>query len=277
MSEALRRARRAAGVALLLAATLPAHAAADSVFLEELTSTELRERIGGGTVTALLPIGGTEQNGAHMVLGKHNVRVRALAGRIAERLGNAVVAPVIAYVPEGTIEPPTSHMRWAGTITLPEPVFEATLEAAARSLRRHGFAQVVLLGDHGGYQAAMQRASERVNRESRPAAVFRMLALRQYYRAATTDFAAMLRAEGFADAEIGQHAGLADTALALAVDSAIVRPAAMAAAPQAGSGVSGDQRRASAALGQRGLDHIVDVSVSAIRQLPPLSRPKPTP
>ena len=44
-----------------------------------------------------------------MVLGKHNVRVRALAGRIAASLGNALVAPVIAYVPEGaSIRPPAT-------------------------------------------------------------------------------------------------------------------------------------------------------------------------
>jgi len=41
-----------------------------------------------------------------MALGKHNVRVKALAGRIASRLGNALVAPVINYVPEGAITPP---------------------------------------------------------------------------------------------------------------------------------------------------------------------------
>ena len=102
-----------------------AAAAPTSVMLEELTSTELRDRIAGGATTVLVPIGGTEQNGPHMVLGKHNVRVHVLATRIAERLGNAVVAPVIAYVPEGAIDPPTSHMRWPGTISISETAFEA--------------------------------------------------------------------------------------------------------------------------------------------------------
>ena len=72
-----------------------------SVFLEDLSSRELADRIAAGTTTVLVPIGGTEQNGPHMVLGKHNVRVRVLAEQIAERLGNALVAPVLAYVPEG--------------------------------------------------------------------------------------------------------------------------------------------------------------------------------
>ncbi len=69
-----------------------AHAAPASVYLEELTTTELQARIAGGATTALLPIGGTEQNDPHLVLGKHNVRAQLLAGRIATRLGNAIVA-----------------------------------------------------------------------------------------------------------------------------------------------------------------------------------------
>ncbi|MFO1220050.1 MAG: creatininase family protein [Burkholderiaceae bacterium] len=270
-----RRRRLLLGVASLML-SVAAHAAADSVYLEELTSAEVAARIARGATTVLLPVGGTEQNGAHMVLGKHNVRARMLAGRIAQRLGDALVAPVMAYAPEGAIDPPTQHMRWAGTITVPEPVFEATLESAARSLRRHGFRQLVLLGDHGGYQSALQRAAERVNRDAKSQPAFRVVALREYYRAATADYAAMLRTQGHADAEIGQHAGLADTSLALAVDASLVRAEAMAVAPPAGSGVSGDPRRASAALGQRGLDHIVDASVATIRGLPPLNRAQPT-
>jgi hypothetical protein len=38
------------------------------------------------------------------------------------------VAPVIAYVPEGSIDPPTGHMRGAGTISIPAGAFEQTLE-----------------------------------------------------------------------------------------------------------------------------------------------------
>jgi creatinine amidohydrolase/Fe(II)-dependent formamide hydrolase-like protein len=38
------------------------------------------------------PTGGTEQNGPHMALGKHNVHVAANADAIARRLGNALKA-----------------------------------------------------------------------------------------------------------------------------------------------------------------------------------------
>jgi creatinine amidohydrolase/Fe(II)-dependent formamide hydrolase-like protein len=122
-----------------------------------------------GKTTILVPIGGTEQNGDHIVLGKHNVRARVLAGDIAIRLGNALVAPVIAYVPEGAIDPPTVHMRQPGTITVPEEAFERMLEAAAKSFIQHGFTAVVLLGDHGGYLRSLEKVRARVNvRATRP-------------------------------------------------------------------------------------------------------------
>src|SRR5206468_8320668 len=115
----LLQAARAGVVCVALSAGL-AHAAPAPVDIEEMTSPELKARIAAGTTTILVPIGGTEQNGPHMVLGKHNVRAHVLADEIARRLGNAVVAPVIAYVPEGSITPPAAHMRFTGTISIPE-------------------------------------------------------------------------------------------------------------------------------------------------------------
>src|ERR1700734_2787225 len=101
-----------------------------SVFLEDLTWTELRDVIAAGKTTIIVPIGGTEQNGPAMALGKHNRRVKLLSERIAVALGDALVAPVIAYVPEGSISPPSGHMRFLGTISVPEAAFEAILESA---------------------------------------------------------------------------------------------------------------------------------------------------
>jgi len=232
-------------------------AAAAGVWLDDLTSPELRELIAAGTTTVLVPVGGTEQNGAHLTLGKHNVRVRVLAARIAEQLGHAVVAPVMAYVPEGDIDPPTQHMRYPGTVSVPAAAFEAVLEGAARSLHQHGFRHVVLLGDHGGYQASLQRVADKLGRSLGASSV---IALREYYAAAQA-FDGLLAARGYTQQEIGKHAGLSDTALAWAVDASLVRPQALRPI----DGVSGDPRRASAELGRDGVEHIVAASVAAIR------------
>lgn len=255
-------------VACFFAALATAAHAQSSVFLEELTSTELQAQVRAGKTTVLIPIGGTEQNGPHMVLGKHNVRVKVLAGKIALALGNALVAPVIAYVPEGNVDPPSEHMRFAGTISIPPATFESVLESAARSLRAHGFRDIVLLGDHGGYQRNEAAVAQRLDREwaKTPA---RVHALLDYYRVAESEYPAALAARGYSKADIGTHAGLADTSLALAVDPKLVRAGELASGRNldAAHGVYGNPRRATAELGQLGVDAIVRRSVESIRRV----------
>ncbi|MGN6530103.1 MAG: creatininase family protein [Burkholderiaceae bacterium] len=235
----------------------------DAVDLEAMTSTELRERVAHGATTILVPIGGTEQNGAHMVLGKHNVRAHVLADRIARELGNAIVAPTIAYVPEGSIHPPAAHMKYAGTISIPDAVFEGLLEAAARSFKQHGFKDVVFLGDHGGYQADLARVADKLDREWARDPSCRVHAPPEYYRITQTAYVQALKAHGATDAELGVHAGLADTSLALAVDPALVREDKLAGPYP--PGVTGNPRHSTAALGELGTKLVVEATVAAIR------------
>lgn len=252
---------------LLLRATAGLAQEPTSVFLEQLTWTEVRDRIQSGSTTIIVPIGGTEQSGPYMTLGKHNVRARALSEKIALALGKTLVAPVLPYVPEGGLNPPTAHMRFTGTITLPDATFEKILEYAARSFKLHGFRDIVFLGDHGGYQKDMQRVADRLNREWAKTPV-RVHAPPEYYRASDAEFAQMLKHKGFGEAEIGTHAGLADTSLMLAIDPQQVRVDQLHAATkiERTSGVYGDPRRSSAELGQLGVDAIVDRTVTAIRK-----------
>ena len=240
--------------------------APDSVFLEDLTWTELRAAIQAGTTMILVPIGGTEQNGPHMALGKHNVRARALAERIARGLGNALVAPVIAYVPEGGLQPTTGHMRFPGTITVPDDVFQHALQSAAQSFKVHGFRDIVFLGDHGSTQAGQKAVAARLNREWHAGST-RAHAIEDYYRAATSGFRELLRARGYRAEELGEHAALADTSLTLAIDPRLVRASLLTSerAPGADTGVDGDPRRASAELGQLGVDLIVGRTIAAIK------------
>jgi creatinine amidohydrolase/Fe(II)-dependent formamide hydrolase-like protein len=250
---------------LAVLVSTPARAEApDTVFLEELTWTEVRDAIRAGKTTIIIPAGGTEQNGPHMALGKHNARVKVLSERIARGLGDALVAPVIAYVPEGAIAPPTGHMRYPGTITAPDDAFQKVLESAARSFRAHGFRHVVLLGDHGSTQAGQRAVAARLNREwggSGP----RVHAIDEYYRAAETEVPQLFRARGYRDAELGRHAGLTDTALMLATDARLVRTDRLHPARE-GDGVDGDPTRATVELGRAGADLIVSRTVDAIRK-----------
>jgi creatinine amidohydrolase len=272
------RAARLLGGLLLASAFALAHAQGEGphpaqapsphgVYIEQLTTTEVRAAVAAGSTTIIIPIGGTEQSGPAMVLGKHNVRVGILAGRIAAALGNALVAPVIAYVPEGNVDPPTSHMRFAGTISIPVDAFESTLEGAARSFAAHGFRDIVFIGDHGGYQRSEEKVAKRLNHEWAHRAV-RAHAILDYYRVTDTDYVKALKARGLTDHEIGTHAGAADTSLSLALDPRLVRLDVLRAGRDldAAHGVYGDPRRSSAALGELGVDAIVARTVDAIRQ-----------
>src|SRR5471032_1348244 len=239
--------------------------APQSVFLEDLTWTEVRDATRAGKTTIIVPIGGTEQNGPHMVLGKHNARVKILSARIAAALGNALVAPVLAYVPEGKESPPTAHMRFPGTITIPDAAFEEILLSAARGFRLHGFKDVVFIGDHGGYQKNLVRAAATLNAEWAATPV-RAHAIEEYYAASNGGFAEMLRQKGFSDAQIGTHAGLADTSLALAVNPSLVRTDKLGAATRGkADGVYGDPRRASVELGKPAVEMVVARTVEAIK------------
>jgi sterol desaturase/sphingolipid hydroxylase (fatty acid hydroxylase superfamily)/creatinine amidohydrolase/Fe(II)-dependent formamide hydrolase-like protein len=223
-----------------------------SVFLDDLTWTEVRGLAAAGEIIAIIPTGGTEQNGPHMVLGKHNYIVRHAAERVARRLGNALVAPVVSYVPEGSIDPPAQHMRYAGTISIPDPVFEAVLEHAARSLKEHGFSLICLLGDSGGNQRSQQRVAEKLNREWRNSGVRVLHVDDYYYRNGQVEW---LEARGESGPSIGFHAGIRDTSELLSVHPEGVR---LTRLERLGTwretGADGDATKASAERGRALLD-----------------------
>ena len=102
--------------------------ASESVWIEELTWIEVRDRIADGYTTAIIPTGGIEQNGPYLATGKHNVIVEALGPAIADKLGNALCAPIVPFVPEGKIDPPSGAMMYPGSITVRDETYQALLE-----------------------------------------------------------------------------------------------------------------------------------------------------
>ena len=257
---------------MLVSVTAPLAQAQDSVFLEDLTWTEVRDKLQAGTTTVIIPTGGTEQNGPHMILGKHNYRVKFTAGEVARRLGHALVAPVMAYVPEGTIAPPSEHMWAPGTISLPPEQFAKVVESAARSLAAHGFTDIVLIGDSGGNQASLRAVANLLNEEWAAKPV-RVLYASAYYKALTSDFATWLQSQGETRDNIGLHAGVADTSLLLAVHPEGVRTNKFAPGRAGdGSGVMGDPLTASAEYGKRGVEMAIAATVRQIQALRIASR-----
>ena len=235
-----------------------------TLFMGELTWTEIRDALKDGKTTVIVPIGGTEQSGPHIALNKHNIRVRFFAARIASSLGDALVAPVLGYTPEGNVNPPTEHMKYAGTVTMSEATFEEVLVSAGRSYRQHGFKDIVFIGDHGGYQRSLKRAAATLNKEWAGTGA-RAHAIEEYYTAISKEYAEALKEKGFTEEQIGTHAGLADTSLMLAIDPSLVRTNRMKTARNGVDGVSGDPSISTSELGKLGVDIVVRRSTEAIR------------
>ncbi len=137
--------------------------ALNSVWIEELTWIEIRDALAAGKKTIIIPTGGVEQNGPYVAMGKHNVILRGQCESLARRLGNALCAPVVAFVPEGNFDPPSGHMRYPGSITLQDATFRALLDDIASSFKVHGFTEIILIGDSGGNQTGMKATAEALN------------------------------------------------------------------------------------------------------------------
>ena len=213
-----------------------------------------------------------------MALGKHNVRVqrarREDRARARQRAGRAGRSPTCRKA-ASTRRP--AHMRFPGTITVPDDAFEKVLESAARSFRLHGFRDIVFLGDHGGYQKDLTGGRRPARTASGRRRRVRVHAIVEYYRVDRDRVRRRrCKSRGYRDDEIGTHAGLADTSLALAVDPRLVRSdrlrrRAARAPPTASTAIRAARAPSS---GKLGVDAIVAQTVAAIRKAtaPPLTR-----
>jgi len=251
-------------IALLCCAGAASAQTSDNVLMERMTSYEIRDAIAAGKTTVILPSGGTEQNGPAMATGKHNFRALANAQTIARRLGNALVASVIVYTPEGKYDPPEGHLRYPGTIGVPEDVYAGVVEGAVRSLKLHGFRDIVLIGDHGSDQAGQDAVAAKLNKEWAATQV-RVHAIGAYYRGDPPGDAAEMMKRGIKKEEMGNHAEVRDTSLMLAIDPTMVHMDRLEAG-NGKNGVEGDPRHASAEIGRVLNDRTVARTTDLIRK-----------
>ena len=140
-------------------------AGTNTVFIEEMTWMDVRDALASGMTTAIVATGGVEQNGPYVASGKHNFVLSATTEAIARELGNALVAPIVKFVPEGRINPPSGHMQYHATISVRQETFEALLTDIVASLEVHGFTDIVLIGDSGGNTRGMENVADALNAE----------------------------------------------------------------------------------------------------------------
>jgi creatinine amidohydrolase/Fe(II)-dependent formamide hydrolase-like protein len=239
--------------------------ALDSVFIEELTWLEVRDALRAGKTTAIVATGGVEQNGPYLATGKHNYVLRATTEAIARKLGNALVAPIVPFVPEGEIDPPAGHMRYPGTISVRQETFKRLLADIASSLRAHGFEHIILLGDSGGNQAGMKEvAAELAAKWAGGRTTIHFVP--EYY-----DYPGLqrwLETQGIRQTDEGLHDDYGITAIMMTVDPNTVR---MRQRLQKGrfsiNGVKLAPARKTIAMGRRAVDYRAAITAAAIRKV----------
>ena len=270
--------RLSALVLCLFASCLPGIRAQSkaSVDFEMMTWPELKKAIREqGKTTALVYNGGTEQRGPQNVNGGHTLMGRATVEAIAEKMGDAIAAPVMPFsVNNANAEIP-------GTIGLTGPVFASVNEQVAEQLIKNGFKAVVLMGDHGGGQKELGEVARKLDEKYAPQGI-RVVFCDEVYQKANGDFDKWLEANHY---PVSSHAGIPDTSemLYLGGDNGWVRKDLIAAAlgdpmrkpgevrdPNAkrvNNGIQGDARPSTAELGKRIFDMKVEYAVVQIRSL----------
>ena len=196
---------------------LPIHG---SVWLEELTWLEVRDLMRAGHRTVIIPTGGIEQNGPYLALGKHNIILRVTMDALARELGDALVAPVVPFVPEGDFHPPTSHMRYPGTVGVTPETFRALVTDIARGMKTHGFARVILLGEHGSTQVELASVEAALRAEWKGSGT-EIAFIPEYYD--NPRWNAWIAEQGVHEELEGLHDDVRHSSLMMLVDTAYVR------------------------------------------------------
>ena len=137
----------------------PAIKAVDTVFMEEMTWLEIRNALKSGKTTVILAAGGLEATGPFITLDKHQNMLRGSTDIIARRLGNALIAPEIRYVPadDGARGP------YLGDFNISLAAYKSILTDICTTLKNDGFKEIILIGDHQGAQQGLKEVSEELS------------------------------------------------------------------------------------------------------------------
>lgn len=242
--------------------------AVDTVFMDDMTWMEIRDAMKAGKDTAIVATGGLEQNGPYLVSAKHNIVLRATTDAIARKMGNALVASIVQFVPEGNIDPPSGHMRYPGTISLSEATYQALLTDIASSLRATGFKSIVFLGDSGGNQRGMKAVADALNAKWAAAgARERVWFVAEYYRYPELQVW-LEKTHGVRQVDEGLHDDYAISSIMAFVDPLSVRlPQRVAKGKATINGVPLTPIENTRAMAKRILDYRADQTIAALKAM----------
>lgn len=129
-----------------------------TVFLENISAHEVSDRVEKSRGVVLIPVGSTEQHGAHLPLGTDTYVAKTLAEDAAKATDTLVSPPIwFGWSPH--------HMVLPGTITIrPEILIEYLFDVMV-SLSKHQFTKIILINGHRIVNIPwMQIAAERAQR-----------------------------------------------------------------------------------------------------------------
>lgn len=255
------RAKRAVNRALDMPSPIPPR---PELSIDRMTFPEIRDAVRRGRTTVIVPTGGVEHNGPYLVTAKHRIVIDATARAAAAKLGDALVAPVVDFVPQGPLEPPGGGVAHAGTVGVSEATYRALLSDIARSFRAQGFRHIVFIGDSGGNVAGMEAVARELDARWRAAGV-RVLHAAEHYD--PEGRRAFVRDAGFREVDEGYHDELIYTAVLLSRSPDHVRWRERRAAGRLSiNGVRLDPARRIAALGDALIDDVAERTAAAIRR-----------
>jgi creatinine amidohydrolase len=271
----------AVSVAFIALASPALAAPKNSLLIEDMTWTQVRDAIAAGKTTAIYYAASTEQNGPGVALGKHVFIAHYLSQRIALQLGDALVYPTMPFAPTGdwgltgpaAMDPAkkTGHMRYAGSVNLSEETFGAVAHDVTLSAISAGFKNVVLMCDHGGKaQSQLDQVAQAKNAEWGPQGIHVYYIPDLYFKEKDV-MKEHLKKLGIPE---DRHAGTDDTSELKYIDTMVngnsskwVHSDKLVKGREGdGSGVDGDQTKATLALGKLFTDAKVSFAVNQIKE-----------
>lgn len=187
--------------------------------LEDITWTDVSDLLDQGTRTIIVMTASMEQHGPHLPTMTDTAIGYAVGDRVAELLGDALLAPVV--------RPGCSdhHLAFPGSLSIPEPLFIETVAHYVRSLAPHGFTRFVLLSAHGGNFTPLEKAAARLREEYAGRGVeILAFAGRQSLMETMQVMLETARQHGVDQQVDAVHAELTETAIMLARHGALVKP-----------------------------------------------------
>ncbi len=238
--------------------------AVDTVFIENMTWMEVRDAMKAGKDTVIIASGGVEQNGPYLIADKHQVVLRATTEAIALKLGNALVAPLVGFVPEGDIDPPTEHMKYPSTVSVSEDTYRRLLTDICSSFRTHGFKHIVMIADSGGNQAGMKAVAEQLTAKWKDGKS-RVYYIPEYYN--YPQVKEWLESQGVKQTDEGIHDDFAITSIMMTIDPSSVRMKQRVAAGKFKiNGIDLAPAAKTIEWGKKIVDYRAEVTVKAIRR-----------